>query len=55
MAEERLINEIEDEFHQIMELVYSGENFLLSGGAGTSYSRFPDCQSCLYDIYKCSC
>lgn len=35
MAEERLINEIEDEFHQIMELVYSGENFLLSGGAGS--------------------
>lgn len=35
MAEKRLINEIEDEFHQIMELVYSGENFLLSGGAGS--------------------
>lgn len=35
MAEERLINEIEDGFHQIMELVYSGENFLLSGGAGS--------------------
>lgn len=35
MAEERLINEIEDEFQQIMELVYSGENFLLSGGAGS--------------------
>ena len=35
MAEERLINEIEDEFHQIMELVYSVENFLLSGGAGS--------------------
>lgn len=35
MAEERLINEFEDEFHQIMKLVSGGENFLLSGGAGS--------------------
>jgi len=35
MAEERLINEFEDEFHQIMKLVSDGENFLLSGGAGS--------------------
>ena len=36
MAEERLINEIQkDEFHQIMELINSNENFLLSGGAGS--------------------
>lgn len=33
MAEERLINEFQkDEFLQIMELINSNENFLLSGG-----------------------
>ena len=36
MAEERLINEFQkDEFLQIMELINSNENFLLSGGAGS--------------------
>ncbi len=36
MAEERLINGFQkDEFHQIMELIDSNENFLLSGGAGS--------------------
>ncbi len=35
MAEGRLIQEIKDEFQQIMELIRSGENFLLSGGAGS--------------------
>ena len=34
MVEERLI-EIKDEFQQIMELIERGENFLLSGGAGS--------------------
>lgn len=35
MAEGRLIQEIKDEFQQIMELIRYGENFLLSGGAGS--------------------
>lgn len=36
MAEERLINEFQnDELHQIMELINSNKNFLLSGGAGS--------------------
>ena len=34
MVEERLI-ETQDEFQQIMELIERGENFLLSGGAGS--------------------
>ena len=34
MVEERLI-ETKDEFQQIMELIERGENFLLSGGAGS--------------------
>lgn len=34
MVEERLI-ENKDEFQQIMELIERGENFLLSGGAGS--------------------
>lgn len=36
MAEERLINELEhNEFGQIMKLIGNGDNFLLSGGAGS--------------------
>lgn len=36
MAEERLIHRFQkDEFHQIMELINSNKNFLLSGGAGS--------------------
>ena len=36
MAEERLIHGFQrDEFHQIMELINSNKNFLLSGGAGS--------------------
>ena len=36
MAEERLINELEcNEFCQIMKLIDNGDNFLLSGGAGS--------------------
>ena len=36
MAEERLVNELEhNEFFQIMKLIGNGDNFLLSGGAGS--------------------
>ena len=41
MAEARLIRECtKDEFQQIMEHITNGDNFLLSGGAGSGKSRF---------------